>query len=595
MDHAVLYQKRDGIAGSMVQLVDSPGTGASEADNAVSEAFMKQADAIVFLITATLPLEMADKAYIARHFAGKQMENLFFVVNKVNLLISDEEEEELKKYVRNELTEVFTDKNGEFNEALFQSRVFYVDAMGSMNTRMGRETRIGRKHSAMIPDDETGVPEFERALGEFLTSGDRDKVTLSAYRRHLADFYVRAEQSKDRQLKMLEQGRDAVKKELDEYYKSKDSIEKELRQIEEDIDVTVDSLLADAGNEYDIFTEHVESDWDDYFSDKAGDMGVKTGKLITGKAKQMIQLWKDKGTRDREFERAAEEAAKPFYDGVRAFLDEKSEAFSAAVTVKLEENFHDLEEKLDRHQISLESNAVFLDVDQLIRDIARECGVKVTENERNPRLGQALVALLLGDPELIEAAGGGNYGTIKFLVEAIKTNILDVIIVDILAAIFGVSNPIGLIVVLISFIIIKISKKEIKAEENTKHLLAETKNRILNGYDDDKRGHQEGLRAGGKRRYIDTFGQKVGGAMQRAKTTLTAEIRDRLDANERQLKDLLKKLEQDEHAYADEKKRTADVLNTFAEAISTMSRLTDGTPLSVEEIRALASVGEEPA
>jgi len=592
VDHVVLYQNRDGIAGSMVQLVDSPGTSASMADDKVSKSFLEKADAIVFLINALMPLQKDDKEYIEKYFAGHQMQNLFFVVNKVNMLTTDEAEEELKQYVREELTDVFTDQYGSFDENLFRRRVFYVNALGAMNTRLGRETKISRNESKMFSDDETGVPEFEEALGQFLTSGDRDKETLKAYRRQMADFYIGAERSVEKQLAEMELGRDAVKKKIKEYEESKKKIETEIKYIEDDIQKAIEGILMDARIEYDRFVDNVEAKWDDYFSEKTGEMGVSTGKLLTGKFGQVLQFWKDKDLRNKEFEEAVQEATKPFTDGINSFMDSESTAFSAAIKERMEKRFAGLEADLSRHQSVMESYNIPIDIDQLIRDIAKEADVKLPEGQNNLNLGQAIIAILLADPEIIETAGGGKVGTLEFLADIIKTNIIDVIIMDILIAIFGATNPVTLVITIVSFILFKFAKKESRKEDNTKRLIEDTKNKILDGYVDKEGKQHDGLRRGGKSRFTETLGTKVGGAMNRARVSLTVEIGEKLDAAERQLNDILNKLEEDENAYAAEKKRTAANLAAFAEAVSTMSQLTTGTPLSTEEIKKLAS-GEE--
>lgn len=592
VDHVVLYQNRDGIAGSMVQLVDSPGTSASKADDKVSKSFLEKADAIVFLINALMPLQKDDKEYIAKYFAGHHMQNLFFVVNKVNLLTTDEEEDNLKQCVREELTDVFTDQNGTFDDDLYCRRVFYVNALGSMNTRLGRETKISRYVSQMIPDNTTGVPEFEEALGQFLTSSDRDRETLKAYRRQMADFYIGAERSVEKQLAEMELGRDAVKKKIKEYEESKKKIETEIKYIEDDIQKAIEGILMDARIEYDRFVDNVEAKWDDYFSEKTGEMGVSTGKLLTGKFGQVLQFWKDKDLRNKEFEEAVQEATKPFTDGINSFMDSESTAFSAAIKERMEKRFAGLEADLSRHQSVMESYNIPIDIDQLIRDIAKEADVKLPEGQNNLNLGQAIIAILLADPEIIETAGGGKVGTLEFLADIIKTNIIDVIIMDILIAIFGATNPVTLVITIVSFILFKFAKKESRKEDNTKRLIEDTKNKILDGYVDKEGKQHDGLRRGGKSRFTETLGTKVGGAMNRARVSLTVEIGEKLDAAERQLNDILNKLEEDENAYAAEKKRTAANLAAFAEAVSTMSQLTTGTPLSTEEIKKLAS-GEE--
>lgn len=135
----------------------------------IPREFIHNADAIVFVISALQGFLREDRRYIADHFAGRQLENIFFVINKVNVLNSEKDFEELKVHIRKELKDVFLDKAGTFNQKLFDERVFYIDAYGSMNTRMGRETPISRNYRVMVPDESTGVPDLERALYRYLT------------------------------------------------------------------------------------------------------------------------------------------------------------------------------------------------------------------------------------------------------------------------------------------------------------------------------------------------------------------------------------------------------------------------------------------
>lgn len=169
-----------------------------------SRFYLSNADAIVFLLNALLPFAQYEREYIARYFAGRQMQNLFFVINRGNLFLTGEKKEELKQCVREELTDVFTDQKGTFDEELFRRRVFYVNALESMNTRLGRETKISSNVSKMISDDETGVPKIEEALEKFLTSSGIEKLTLHKYLRMMADFYIGVERSVEKRLEEME-------------------------------------------------------------------------------------------------------------------------------------------------------------------------------------------------------------------------------------------------------------------------------------------------------------------------------------------------------------------------------------------------------
>ena len=89
VDYVVLHQPEEGIAGNLVQLVDSPGTENSVADTQAARRFAESANAIVHLINSTMPFVIEDKEYIASHYANKQMRNVFFVCNRFDSLNED--------------------------------------------------------------------------------------------------------------------------------------------------------------------------------------------------------------------------------------------------------------------------------------------------------------------------------------------------------------------------------------------------------------------------------------------------------------------------------------------------------------------------
>lgn len=438
VDHVELYQKGNGIAGSMVQLVDSPGTRASAADDKVAGDFIKKADAVVFLINAKMALDKDDKDYIAGHFAKRQMKNVFFVVNKINLVVTDEEEEELREYVRGQLHDVFTEKDGRFDSELYEKRVFYVDAFGAMNTRLGRETQVTRRRKEMIPEEETNVPAFEAALGEFLTSEDKDKAALGAYCSQMADMYLIAEQSSRMQLEILEKGKAAVEKKLADFRSEKESIEREIQDIQDDIESAREGILRDAKDCYDAFVDTIDTEWEEYFSQKSGSMGVHTVKLLSAKAGSILQIWKGKSLREEELKEKTAEAMKEFADGINTFIELKNKEMRECFGNKMKCRLEELERKLENHQENLNGMSIPVDIGQTLEMIAREHHVAIpAAGENHTKLGQTLTAIMLGDPELAVTSVQGNKGTMDFLVDVVKTNVLDLIISYALLTIFG--------------------------------------------------------------------------------------------------------------------------------------------------------------
>lgn len=179
VDYVQLQQPQEGIGGTAVQLVDSPGTSNSQEDTQAARNFAKKASAIVFLINATMPFTDDDKKYIAAHFANKELKNLFFVVNRFDSVAADVIED-LKKLIREQLKAVFT-YNGQFDENMFNKRVFYISAYASRNARFEEKMidQFGKtfKHSRE-EDQYTGVPQLEVSLMDFVELQATDALNI---------------------------------------------------------------------------------------------------------------------------------------------------------------------------------------------------------------------------------------------------------------------------------------------------------------------------------------------------------------------------------------------------------------------------------
>lgn len=179
-----------------VRLIDSPGLEEANSRTITTTEFVPKANAIIFTLSATSLFSDKEKQYIAMNFAGKHMRNVFFVVNRINQLNgANELEDTVKPSVRHNLEDVFTDENGYFDEALYKSRVFYVDAYGALcaSTNQPYKVLVGRKEiEAPITKEETGMVEFEKALTEFLNSPDRLHATFSSTMTGMANTYQSA-------------------------------------------------------------------------------------------------------------------------------------------------------------------------------------------------------------------------------------------------------------------------------------------------------------------------------------------------------------------------------------------------------------------
>lgn len=196
VDH-VEMQSNDSLFADGVHLIDSPGLEEDVSRTTTTNKFVPQADAIIFMLNAISLFSEKERSYIAENFEGKCRRNLFFVVNRINQ-VSDPSlvETDVKPNVRKNLYEVFVDENGNFDEELYNKRVFFVDAYCAYCARTGKPTTVmvGKKEITVESDiNDSGVPEFEDALREFLNSNDRICASFESIMTVMADSYRKAQ------------------------------------------------------------------------------------------------------------------------------------------------------------------------------------------------------------------------------------------------------------------------------------------------------------------------------------------------------------------------------------------------------------------
>ena len=129
-------------------------------------------DAVVYVLNATMPFTQPDCDYIEHLLSDGSNSNLFFCINRIDC-VKEEYVSEIKKITMEKLKKVFT-KNGVFDEALYQSRVFFISTYHSLNARLGKPSHF-LFGDVYVNDIDTGVPEFEYTLRKFLQKQSIEK------------------------------------------------------------------------------------------------------------------------------------------------------------------------------------------------------------------------------------------------------------------------------------------------------------------------------------------------------------------------------------------------------------------------------------
>lgn len=187
VSHAEIHSS-DIIFKDGIRLIDSPGLHEYAHNDRAFAEYVNRAQTIVFLLNANALFSANEKRYIAMNFAEKHMQNVFFLVNWVNLLPPGALEHMVIPAVRAGLKDVFTTSDGVFDETLYNSRVFYIDAYGALCASTGQPHGARQENEGSITREDTGIIPFESALSDFLNSED----SLNAAYRQVLDEMGRA-------------------------------------------------------------------------------------------------------------------------------------------------------------------------------------------------------------------------------------------------------------------------------------------------------------------------------------------------------------------------------------------------------------------
>ncbi len=241
---------RSPLCANGVRLVDSPGLGDHPSRTRVTTKYLRESHAIIFVLNAMRLLSDDEKYFIKTEFKPGRVRNVFFVVNRINQ-INQREVEEVRNYFRGFLAPYFTDERGQFDEALYRQRVFYINALDALEVRAssfgGNGTGDAEERLAA-----TGVPALEQELERFLTSDQKHSAALSESAQCLQMFVDEAlrtiEQQKALQtipLERFEQTLDEVAQHMHMLDRRKQDIERTVRRFGEMIAQKIVANLRD--------------------------------------------------------------------------------------------------------------------------------------------------------------------------------------------------------------------------------------------------------------------------------------------------------------------------------------------------------------
>ena len=350
----VEMQSSDEIFADGLRLIDSPGLEEATARTKATNEFVPKANAIIFTLSATSLFSSAEKEYIAANFAGKNMRNVFFVINRIDNLTEGQLESSVIPTVRMGLADVFTDENGRFDEELYNKRVFFTNAYGALCARTGEQYKIilGKKEVPVdIEIEDTGMLDFEGSLREFLNSPDRINATFNSTLQNMANTYqiatknvVDAKAVRSQSKEQRENNAKLAKKSLDDAISEVERIRKTVK----------DSAGQIAKKVYLDLYSYVQNDVPREFTaiakDEAAQIKFGMGKMLSLAGNMLFK--KDDKIR---------EIYQPFMDSIEGYIKTKLADWGDRVPTLIDSDLRDLEAEL---------NAQFSDFDMKLEEAA---------------------------------------------------------------------------------------------------------------------------------------------------------------------------------------------------------------------------------
>jgi len=136
-----------------VEIVDTPGTNDLDvARERITYEFVPRADAVVFVLSARQILSEKELTFLTGRILKSDIGRLFFVINFKDFLDTPEKQRKIIAYAKDHLGPVVD-----------EPRIYLICARDALVQRSRSQSRV-----PPMPLEETGVPEFEQALVQFL-------------------------------------------------------------------------------------------------------------------------------------------------------------------------------------------------------------------------------------------------------------------------------------------------------------------------------------------------------------------------------------------------------------------------------------------
>ena len=173
LQHAVL-RSDSSLCEQGIQLADTLGFNAGPKQELITQRFLRQTDAVLMVLRTEPLFDALDVNVINAHYQETEqgIGNMFFVANDFGTMSDEDKRVLMEETAPQRLRSYFTGADGEFDQALFDRRVFFVNAKAALEAKLA-----GAADETL---ESTGILSLERAFERVMSEGEHLRIAIDA-------------------------------------------------------------------------------------------------------------------------------------------------------------------------------------------------------------------------------------------------------------------------------------------------------------------------------------------------------------------------------------------------------------------------------
>lgn len=457
-----------------VEIIDSPGLNEHETRTRVTMEFLNKADAIIFVFTALALCSAEEMSFLEKNLHAQGFDDLFFVINRFDMLNSDKDKERTKQYAISKLS-----KETNMGEA----GIFFTSAWNALSGKMNQD-------DSMLVS--SGFTCFEESLSDFLIN-KKGIIKLSQPAKELKRIINQEALSK-----IIPQQRGLLSQSLNEIKTRHNAVKPRLAELQlskantaKRINVLIEAMMPE-------FSRCIRT----YYSDLVKLIPEWISEYET-QTEISIKPWKLK------------ECASYLINEISDFIKSKIEDDYSVWSINTLQTL--LQDKISNMQLSIEQSigSFFDDIDQIRVDLS---GVEIAESPDVP-VWERIVAF--GGGMLISGYGGAAVGGITGLSKSFAKQLALQVGVYVGLGVLGMLNPLTIIAVIIASL--TITNFSVKGQLISK-LKAEVSKNVTEQINKSQIESQDDIISSIKRK-ISNIGEMVVNSMDNEITELESQMK----------------------------------------------------------------------